>query len=73
MPEASHGVKEVGRMIAVVLRIRIRGQEVLNVRVREVMVADIFDSMDSMDTVQKQPEDPNVSGQVHTSGLRHDT
>ena len=26
-----------------------------------------------MDAVQKQPEDPNVSGQVHTSGLRHDT
>ena len=61
MPEASHGVMEVVEMIAVVLRIRIRGPEVLNVRVREVMVADIFDSMDSMDAVQKQPEDPNVS------------
>ena len=61
MPEASHAVKEVGRMIAVVLRIRIRGQEVVHVVVDVYIEVDIFPDPDTVDAVQKQPEDPNVS------------
>ena len=61
MSEASHGVIEVRRMIAVVLRIRIRGQEVLHVVDIGDIEVDIFDDPDTVDAVQKQPEDPNVS------------
>ena len=62
MPEASHAVKEVGRMIAVVLRIRIRGPEVLNVCDHGAMEADIFHDPDTVDAVQKQPDSPYVRG-----------
>ena len=61
MSEASHGVIEVRRMIAVVLRIRIRGREVLNLDVERNIKVNIFPDPDTVDAVQKQPEDPNVS------------
>ena len=61
MSEASHGVAEVIEMIAVVLRIRIRGQEVVQMFVHGAMEVDIFPDPDTVDAVQKQPEDPNVS------------
>ena len=62
MSEASHGVAEHVEMIAVVLRIRIRGQEVLIVVVREAMVDYIFPDPDTVDAVQKQPDSPYVRG-----------
>ena len=65
MSEASHAVGDDMEMIAVVLRIRIRGREVRHVAVGDSMVAnmevDIFPDPDTVDAVQKQPEDPNVS------------
>ena len=61
MSEASHAVAEHVKMIAVVLRIRIRGREVRHGFVRDVMEVDIFPDPDTVDAVQKQPEDPNVS------------
>ena len=49
-------------MIAVVLRIRIRGQEVVHVRMHGDIEVDIFPDPDTVDAVQKQPDSPYVRG-----------
>ena len=62
MSEASHAVVDDMQIIAVVLRIRIRGQEVLNVCMHGDMEVDIFHDPDTVDAVQKQPDSPYVRG-----------